>query len=73
LVLAIAPARVAAAAALASVPVNLLAAVAGVVVLVGGAAAAQVTRTGLFVPSLAVGAVKFWRERSWSWGEGVVR
>ena len=76
LLLAIAPAPVAAAAAFAPAPVNLLAAVAGVAVLVVGVIA-QVTHIGLFfVPSqvaLAVGAVKLWREQSRSRGESVVR
>jgi hypothetical protein len=76
LLLAITPVPVAAAAAFAPAPVNLLAAVAGVAVLVVGVAA-QVTHTGVFfVPSLAalaVGAVKLWREQSRSRGEGAVR
>ena len=76
LLLAVAPAPLAAAAAFAPAPVNLLAAVAGIVVLVVGIAA-QVTHTGLFfVPALvvlAVGAVKLWRERGLSAGEGVGR
>ena len=67
LLLAIAPALLAAAAAFAPAPVNLLAAIAGVVVLVGGIAG-QITHTGvLFVPALvtlAVGGVKLWREQS---------
>jgi hypothetical protein len=67
LLLAIAPALLAAAAAFAPAPVNLLAAVAGVVVLVAGIAG-QITHTGvLFVPALvtlAVGGVKLWREQS---------
>jgi hypothetical protein len=67
LLLAAAPAPLAAAAAFAPGPVNLLAAVAGIAVLVVGVAA-QVTHTGLFfVPALvvlAVGAVKLWRELS---------
>jgi hypothetical protein len=67
LLLAAAPAPLAAAAAFAPGPVNLLAAVAGVAVLAVGVAA-QVTHTGLFfVPALvvlAVGAVKLWREQS---------
>jgi len=65
--LAIAPALLAAAAAFAPAPINLLAAVAGVVVLVAGIAG-QATHTGLFfVPALvtlAVGGVKLWREQS---------
>ena len=64
------------AAAFAPAPVNLLAAVAGVAVLVVGVVA-QVTHIGLFfVPSLvalAVGAVQLWREQSRSRGESVVR
>lgn len=67
LLLAVAPAPVAAAAAFAPGPLNLLAAVAGVAVLVVGIVA-QVTHTGLFfVPALvvlAVAAVKLWREQS---------
>ncbi len=67
LLLAIAPVLLAAAAAFAPAPVNLLAAIAGVVVLVAGIAG-QITHTGvLFVPALvtlAVGGVKLWRERS---------
>jgi hypothetical protein len=67
LLLAIAPALLAAAAAFAPAPVNLLAAIAGVVVLVAGIAR-QITHTGvLFVPALvtlAVGGVKLWREQS---------
>jgi hypothetical protein len=67
LLLAVAPAPLAAAAAFAPAPVNLLAAVAGIAVLVVGIAG-QVTHTGLFfVPALvvlAVGAVKLWREQS---------
>lgn len=67
LLLAAAPAPLAAAAAFAPGPVNLLAAVAGIAVLAAGIAA-QVTHTGLFfVPALvvlAVGAVKLWREQS---------
>jgi hypothetical protein len=67
LLLAIAPVLLAAVAAFAPAPVNLLAAVAGVVVLVAGIAG-QITHTGvLFVPvlvTLAVGGVKLWREQS---------
>jgi hypothetical protein len=67
LLLALAPAPLAAAAAFAPAPVNLLAAVAGLAVLVVGIAA-QVTHTGLFfVPALvvlAIGALKLWREQS---------
>jgi len=76
LLLAVAPAPLAAAAAFAPSPVNLLAAAAGIVVLVVGIIA-QVTHTGLFfVPALvvlAVGAVKLWRERGLSTGAGVSR
>ena len=67
LMLAIAPAPLAAAAAFTPAPVNKLAAVAGVAVLIAGAAG-FITHTGLFfVPALvalAVGLVKMWRERS---------
>jgi hypothetical protein len=73
LLLAVAPAPLAAAAAFAPAPVNLLAAVAGIVVLAAGIAG-QVTHTGLFfVPALvvlAVAAVKLWRERTFPAGEG---
>ena len=66
LLLAIAPAPLAAAAAFAPAPVNRLAAVAGVAVLIAGIAG-FVTHTGLFfVPALvalAVGMVKMWREQ----------
>jgi hypothetical protein len=76
LLLAVAPAALAAAAAFAPAPVNLLAAAAGIVVLVVGIVA-QVTHTGLFfVPALvvlAVGAVKLWHERGLSAGAGVSR
>ena len=76
LLLAVAPAPLAAAAAFAPAPANLLAAVAGIVVLVIGIVA-QVTHTGLFfVPALvvlAVGAVKLWRERGLGAGEGLSR
>jgi len=72
LLLAIAPVLLAAAAAFAPAPVNLLAAMAGVVVLVAGIAG-QITHIGvLFFPALvtlAVGGVKLWRERSRA-GEG---
>ena len=65
--LAIAPAPLAAVAAFAPAPVSLLAAVAGVLVLVAGIAGALL-HTGLFfVPALvalAVGGAKLWRERS---------
>ena len=64
LLLAVAPAAVA---AFAPTPVNLLAAVAGIAVLVVGIVS-QAAHTGLFfVPALAVlaiGAVKLWREQS---------
>jgi hypothetical protein len=67
LLLAAAPAPLAAAAAFAPGPVNLLAAVAGIAVLAAGIAA-QVTHTGVFfVPALvvlAVGAVRLGREQS---------
>jgi hypothetical protein len=76
LLLAVAPAPLAAAAAFAPAPVNLLAAVAGLAVLVAGIAG-QLTHTGLFfVPALvvlAIGAVKLWREQGLSEGEGVSR
>jgi len=66
LLLAIAPAPLAAAAAFAPAPVNRLAAVIAVLVLVAGIAG-SITHTGLFfVPALvvlAVGAVKLWREQ----------
>jgi hypothetical protein len=56
--------------------VNLLAAAAGIVVLVVGIIA-QVTHTGLFfVPALVVlgvGAVKLWREQASGAGESVSR
>jgi hypothetical protein len=66
LLLAIAPAPVAAAAAFAPAPVNLLAAVAGVVVLVVGIAGGILHIGLFFVPALvvlAVGTVKLWREQ----------
>ncbi len=67
LLLAIAPAPLAAAAAFAPAPVNRLAAAAGVVVLIAGIAGG-ILHTGLFfVPALVVlsaGAVKLWREQS---------
>lgn len=73
LLLAVAPAPLAAAAAFARGPVNLLAAVAGIAVLAAGIAA-QVTHTGLFFVSalvvLAVAAVKLWREQTLPAGEG---
>jgi hypothetical protein len=66
LLLAIAPAPVAAAAAFAPSPVSMLAAVAGILVLVAGIAGG-IVHTGLFflpaLAALAVGAVKLWRER----------
>jgi hypothetical protein len=66
LLLAVAPAPVAAAAAFAPAPVNLLAAVAGIAVLAVGIPT-QVTHTGFFVPALmmlAVAAVNLWHEQS---------
>ena len=76
LLLAVAPAPVAAAAAFAPAPVNLLATVAGIAVLAVGIVA-QVTHTGVFfVPALvvlAVAAVKLWHEQSQAQGEGVSR
>jgi hypothetical protein len=76
LLLAVAPAPLAAAAAFAPAPVNLLAAMAGIAVLVAGIAG-QLTHTGLFfVPALAVLAVavvKLWREQDSGAGEGVRR
>jgi hypothetical protein len=76
LLLAVTPAPLAAAAAFAPFPANLLAAAAGIVVLVVGIIA-QVTHTGLFfVPALvvlAVGAVKLRRERELSAEEGTSR
>jgi hypothetical protein len=66
LLLAIAPAPVAAAAAFAPAPVSLLAAVIGVVVLAAGIAGGILHTGVLFVPALvvlAVGTVKLWRER----------
>ena len=66
LLLAIAPAPLAAAAAFASAPVTRLAAVTGVLVLVAGIAGA-IVHTGLFfVPPLvlAVGGAALWREQS---------
>jgi hypothetical protein len=75
LLLAVAPAPVAAA-AFAPAPVNLLAAVAGAAVLAAGIAG-QLTHTGLFfVPALvmlATAAVKLWREQVLGAGEGVSR
>jgi flagellar biosynthesis protein FliQ len=67
LLLTVAPAPLAAAAAFAPSPMNLLAAVAGIAVMVVGIAT-QIMHTGLFfVPALAVlavAAVKLWREQS---------
>jgi len=67
LLLAIAPAPLAAVAAFAPAPVNRLAAVIGVLVLVAGTAGG-IVHTGLFfVPALvvlAVGSVKLWHEQS---------
>ena len=67
LLLAIAPAPLAAAAAFAPAPVNRLAALIAVLVLVAGIAG-SILHTGLFfVPALvvlAVGGVKLWREQS---------
>jgi hypothetical protein len=75
LLLAIAPAPVAAPTAFAPAPVNLLAAVAGEAVLVVGVVA-QITHIGvLFVPALvalAVGAVKLRREQPDSRGKGAI-
>jgi hypothetical protein len=62
----IAPAPLAAAAAFAPAPANLLAAVAGVLVLVAGIAGGIVHIGLFFVPALvvlAVGTVKLWREQ----------
>jgi len=73
LLLAIAPAPLAAIAAFAPAPVSRLAAVAGVVVLVAGIAG-SIVHTGLFfVPALvvlAIGGVRLWREQSRSGREG---
>ncbi len=67
LLLAIAPAPLAAAAAFAPARLNLLAAVTGVLVLIAGIAG-EILHIGLFfVPALvalAVGALKLWREQS---------
>jgi hypothetical protein len=66
LLLATAPALIAAAAAFAPAPVNRLAAVAGVLVLIAGMAGG-IGRTGLFfIPALAVlavGGARLWREQ----------
>ena len=67
LLLAIAPAPLAAAAAFAPARLNLLAAVAGVVVMVAGIAGGILHIGLFFVPALvvlAVGTVKLWREQS---------
>jgi hypothetical protein len=67
LLLAIAPAPLAATAAFAPAPANRVAAVAALAVLVAGIVGG-ITHTGLFfVPALvvlAVGVIKLWRERS---------
>jgi len=67
LLLAIAPVPVLAVAAFAPAPGNLLAAAAGVVILVAGIAGGILHIGLFFVPALvvlAVGTVKLWRERS---------
>ncbi len=67
LLLAIAPAPLAAAAAFAPAPVNRLAAVAGVVVLAAGIAGGILHIGLFFVPALvvlAIGGMKLWREPS---------
>jgi hypothetical protein len=67
LLLAIAPAPLAAAAAYAPARLNLLAAAAGIVVLIAGIAGGVLHIGLFFVPALvvlAVGAVKLWREQS---------
>jgi len=67
LLLAIAPAPLAAAAAFAPPRLNLLAAVAGIVVMAAGIAAGILHIGLFFVPALvvlAVGTVKLWREQS---------
>jgi hypothetical protein len=73
LLLAVAPAPLAAAAAFAPAPVNLLAAVAGIAVLVAGITG-QLIHTGLFfLPALvmlAAAAVKLRREQALGAGEG---
>jgi len=66
LLLAIAPAPLAAAVAFAPVPVNRLAAVVGVLVLVAGTAGGILHIGLFFVPALVVlviGGVKLWREQ----------
>jgi hypothetical protein len=73
LLLAVAPAQLAAAAAFVPALVNRLAAVIAVLVLVAGIAG-PIMHTGLFFVSalmvLAVGAVKLWREQSWALAGG---
>jgi hypothetical protein len=67
LLLAIAPAPLAAAATFAPARLNLLAAVAGVLVMIAGIAGGILHIGLFFVPALvvlAVGAVKLWREQS---------
>jgi hypothetical protein len=67
LLLAIAPAPLAAAAAFAPAPLNRLAALAGVLVLVAGIAGGILHIGLFFVPALvmlAIGTVKLWREQS---------
>ena len=67
LLLAIAPAPLAAAAAFAPARLNLLAGVAGIVVMVAGIAGGILHIGLFFVPALvvlAVGTVKLWREQS---------
>ena len=67
LLLAIAPAPLAAAATFAPARLNLLAAVAGVVVMIAGIAGGILHIGLFFVPALvvlAVGTVKLWREQS---------
>ena len=67
LLLAIAPAPLAAAATFAPARLNLFAAVAGVVVLIAGIAGGILHIGLFFVPALvvlAVGAVKLWREQA---------
>ena len=67
LLLAIAPAPLAAAAAFPLAPVGRLAVVAGVLVLVAGIAGGILHAGLFFVPALvvlAIGGVKLWRERS---------
>jgi hypothetical protein len=67
LLLAITPAPLAAAALYVPAPVSLLAAVAGMAVLVAGIAG-EITHIGLFflpaVAALAIGAAELWREQS---------